>query len=70
MVSRKMLQTMFSLNFQAETKLTELERYDTFAACSTCNESPSYQMHLSEMRWLDEKTKLMDLLIDIYLSDR
>lgn len=70
MVSRKMLQTMFSLKFQAETKLTELERHDTFAACSACNESPSYQMHVSELRWLEEKIKLMDLLIDIYLSDQ
>lgn len=70
MPSRKVLETLFSQKFQAEVKLAELSKHDTFAACSTCNESPSYQIHVSEMRWLDEKIKLMDLLIDIYLSDK
>lgn len=70
MPSRKVLETLFSQKFQAEVKLAELSKHDTFDACSMCNESPSYQMHLSEMRWLDEKIKLMDLLIDIYLSDQ
>lgn len=70
MPSRKVLESLFSQKFQAETKRDELGRQDTFAACPACNESPSYQMHLSEMRWLEEKIMLMDLLIDIYLSDQ
>jgi transcription initiation factor IIE alpha subunit len=70
MVSRKMLETMFSERSQAERKLLELQRHDTFQCCTTCNESLSYQAHTAHIRWLEEKIKLLDSLIDIYLTDQ
>ena len=70
MVSRKMLETMFSERFQAEHELAELQRYEAFHSCPTCNESSSYQAHIAHIRWLEEKIKLLNLLIDVYIVEQ
>jgi len=69
MKNRKLLDALYYEKVRAEDKLGKLKKEDTFACCATCNESPSYQRHISEIEFLERTIKYIDLLIDIYLSE-
>jgi hypothetical protein len=69
MVNKRLIAEMYSHKFRAEIKLSELMSHDVFSMCEHCQESPSYQRHVAEVHFLEEKIKYLDLLIDIVLSD-
>jgi hypothetical protein len=69
MLNRKLLDALYSQKFQDEAKLIRLKGEDTFACCTACNESPSYQRHIAEVQFLEERIKYIGLLIGIVLSE-